>query len=76
MAEIDRVRRQEDVPLRSRSSSGLIVGGGVLLLMDFLVVWFTYVSVKDGSYFWAAVQSVIGPAAILGGALRRSRHVS
>lgn len=56
-----------------------MVGGGVLLLMDFLVVWFTYMSVKDGSYFWVwwvAVQGVIGLAAILGGALYRARHVS
>ena len=79
MGEIDKVRRQEEVQLRSRWSSGLMVGGGVLLLMDFLVVWFTYMSVKDGSYFWVwwvAVQGVIGLAAILGGALYRARHVS
>jgi len=79
MTEIDKLRRQVEFQLQSRWSSGLIVAGEVLLLMAFLVVWFTYMSVKDGSDFWVwwvLVECGVGLAAIVGGALYRSHDVS
>jgi len=78
MAE-DNVQRDEEYLRRPRWSNGLIAAGMVLLLMDFLVVWFTYMSIKDGSNFWVwwvVVQGLIGAGAVLGGTLYRSRHVS
>jgi hypothetical protein len=79
MTEIDNLRRKEELQLQSRWSTGLVVGGEVVLWMAFLVVWFTYMSVKDGSDFWVwwvLVEGLVGLAAIVGGILYRSHHVS
>lgn len=79
MEYIEKLRFREEIQLRSRWSSGLIVGGKVLLWMNLLLVWFWNMSTRDGSNFWlwwVVVETIVGAVAVLGGKLYQSRHVS